>query len=197
MPGNKKTDHKIRIIGGDWRGRRLPVPNIEGLRPTGDRIRETLFNWLMADVAGAHCLDLFAGTGALGLEALSRGAATVTFVEKHPQATKVLSANLNNLQATNGKLVNQDACRWLDDAVPKPPYDIIFLDPPFAANLWQPVLDTLAACHLLQPGGLVYIEQPKRVQVQLPDGWQQLKHKTTGQVSCSLVTSPNIESSSD
>ena len=127
------SNNGIRIIGGEWRGRRLPVPNVTGLRPTLDRFRETLFNWLMFDVEGARCLDLFAGSGALGLEALSRGAAYVDFVDNSKAAITGINQHLASLNCTAARTHQQPAEAWLkaQSASDKlAPYDLIFLDPP-------------------------------------------------------------------
>ena len=120
---------QIRIIGGQWRGRKLPVPESAGLRPTTDRVRETLFNWLAADLPQARCLDCFAGSGALGIEALSRYAGHVTLVELEPQVARQLTGNLRTLNSSAGQVIQADTLRWL--GTPGQPYDIVFIDPPF------------------------------------------------------------------
>ena len=146
----------IRIIGGAWRGRRLPVAVAEGLRPTPDRVRETLFNWLAPRIEGARCLDLFAGTGALGLEALSRGAAHVQFVERDRQAIASLRAALDTLVAgARATLVQGDA---LALTLSPPAPDIVFIDPPFAAELHGPALDRVLAA--LPGHAQIYVEYP-------------------------------------
>lgn len=150
-------NNQLRIIGGEWRSRRLSFPNVPGLRPTPDRMRETLFNWLQGHIAGSRCLDLFAGSGALGLEALSRGAAEVVFVEKHPAAVKTLRHNLELLGATQAQLVHNDALRYVNTA--SEPFDFIFLDPPFHQQLIAPVLTALLTKNLLKPTGMLYLEQ--------------------------------------
>ncbi|TPW17985.1 MAG: methyltransferase, partial [Halothiobacillaceae bacterium] len=122
------TRNSLRIIGGTWRSRRLEFPTVEQLRPTPDRVRETLFNWLQHRIGGARCLDLFAGSGALGFEALSRGANEVVFVEIDPAAVQALRANAQRLQADNAQIIHEEALRYL--AKPADPFDIIFLDPP-------------------------------------------------------------------
>ena len=113
-----KAQQKLRIIGGQWRSRRLPFPALPGLRPTGDRVRETLFNWLAADIAGARCLDLFAGSGALCFEALSRGAASCTAIEQHPEAVQQLSDNRALLEAENLIVVGADSQQYLQQNRP-------------------------------------------------------------------------------
>lgn len=150
-------NNQLRIIGGEWRSRRLSFPNVPGLRPTPDRMRETLFNWLQGHIAGSRCLDLFAGSGALGLEALSRGAAEVVFIEKHPAAVKTLRNNLELLGATQAQLVHNDALRYLSTS--SEPFDFIFLDPPFHQQLIPPVLTALLTKGLLKPTGMLYLEQ--------------------------------------
>lgn len=149
----------LRIIGGEWRSRKLKFADVPGLRPTPDRVRETLFNWLQWRVPGARCLDLFAGSGALGLEALSRGAQEVVMVEKHPAAVKALRDNLVLLGARNAMLVQDDALRYLEREQMR--FDLIFLDPPFRQNMLEPVLEKLSARVLLKQGGMVYVEQEK------------------------------------
>lgn len=147
----------LRIIGGEWRSRKLRFADVPGLRPTPDRVRETLFNWLQTQVPGARCLDLFAGSGALGLEALSRGASEVVMVEKHPAAAKALRDNIALLGAQQAVLVHDDAFRYLQRETGA--FDLIFLDPPFRKNLLEPVLETLLAKSLLSPDGMIYLEQ--------------------------------------
>jgi 16S rRNA (guanine966-N2)-methyltransferase len=146
----------LRIIGGEWRSRKLKFADVPGLRPTPDRVRETLFNWLQMQVPGARCLDLFAGSGALGLEALSRGAREVVMVEKHPVAAKALRENIDLLGARNAVLVNDDAFRYLQRETEA--FDLVFLDPPFRKNLLEPVLETLFTKSLLKAGGMIYLE---------------------------------------
>ncbi len=189
LPRPKKNTQKsvastIRIIGGQWRGRKLPVIDADGLRPTGDRIRETLFNWLAPYTAGARCLDLFAGTGALGLEAASRGAAEVQFAEYNTRAVQQLRHNLSSLNCDNAQVYAGDGVEWLRTKPPEP-FDIIFLDPPFAENLWHPASIALSQ-GWLQTDALVYIECPKNQQLQLPLNWQQHKEKTAGAVRYGL-----------
>lgn len=157
QPRMRKTN-QVRIIGGEWRSRRLHFPAVAGLRPTPDRTRETLFNWLQGQVAGKRCLDLFAGSGALGLEALSRGAVHVVLVEKHPQAARALQANLQTLGAQErATVVQDDALRYLQrEAMP---FDLVFLDPPFRQDRVPAVLDALLARNLLLPTTVLYVEQ--------------------------------------
>ncbi|SHF28121.1 16S rRNA (guanine966-N2)-methyltransferase [Microbulbifer donghaiensis] len=174
---------QLRIIGGRWRGRKLSFAPVEGLRPTGDRLRETLFNWLQFQLPEARCLDLFAGSGALGLEALSRGAAAVDFVELNRNAAQTLKAQLDLLQADQGRVHNCSAADFL--ARTQSRYDIVFVDPPFAGDLWQQTLAALAD-HLADEA-LVYVETPRDKPLSLPAGWRVDKEKHAGQVSMHLL----------
>lgn len=179
----------VRIIGGTWRSRRLAVPTVPGLRPTPDRVRETLFNWLQPYVAGARCLDLFAGTGALCLEALSRGACEVVMVEQSPIARTALHENLTALGAAGARIVASDASAFL--AQPADPFDIVFVDPPFAANLVPTCLGLIADRGWVRPGGVVYVEAPRALQpVPWPPGWDAYRSQTAGQVGYHLARVP-------
>lgn len=170
---SKIQSQQLRIIGGQWRSRRLRFPAVDGLRPTMDRVRETVFNWLQHDIAGARALDAFAGSGALGFEALSRGAKEVVFLEKHPTAALQLRENLEILQAANAQVWAGDALLWLQQNLE--PFDLVFLDPPFGKDLLQPAIDALR----LLPGALVYVEHEVRLQPLFPADWQEIKHKET------------------
>lgn len=176
----------LRIIGGRWRSRRVSFPERDGLRPTPDRVRETLFNWLAAVLPGARCLDAFAGSGALGLEALSRGAGHVSFVERDAEAAAALRANLAVLEAGNAELVTADALNWLRAPVARP-YDIVFLDPPYQSGLLAPACALLAAGGWVSPGGYVYLETPDGTVPPLPSGWTLSRSKTAGQVGYHLA----------
>jgi len=160
----KASNNHIRIISGKWRGRKIPFADAPGLRPTGDRIRETLFNWLQNRVAGSTCLDLFAGSGALGLEAASRGAASVVMVEKNPAVADELTRQLLVLEADQVSVEQGTAEAYLDRARrlrrsdKLKPFDIVFVDPPFSMNLQSPVIDQLIDSGLLCDGGVVYVE---------------------------------------
>lgn len=149
---------KVRIIAGRWRGSRLEVPAVPGLRPSPDRVRETLFNWLQGDVAGARCLDLFAGSGALGFEAASRGAGEVVMVERDPRALAALGAAKARLGADQVEVVADDALAWLMRG-PGRPFDVVFVDPPFAAGLHRAVLAALGPW--LSPAAKVYVESAR------------------------------------
>ena len=187
---NKKSQqtNTLRIIAGRWRGRKLSFADSPGLRPTSDRVRETLFNWLQASVPNSRCLDLFSGSGALGLEALSRGAAHVTFLEKKTAVVEMLNAQLKLLQANEqAKVLQIDAIEFLDTADTQP-FDIVFLDPPFDDNLWQVCCEKLISGQRLTPGALIYIEQDKRSsKLSLPKAWEVLKQKSAGNVCYQLV----------
>lgn len=172
---------KLRIIGGDWRSRVLSFPEIDGLRPTTDRIRETLFNWLGQTLDGKTCLDLFAGSGALGFEAHSRGARHVTMVERHPKVFTALRENAAKLQATRLTLVQDDGLAWLRHA--RDVYDVIFLDPPFQSDLLDKLLPLLAA-HLSEEG-VAYIESGAPIDA--PEGMQLIKSGRAGKVYYGLL----------
>lgn len=169
----------IRIIGGLYRGKKLTFPEVEGLRPTPDRVRETLFNWLMNDIKDARCLDAFAGSGALGFEAFSRGAAKVVFIEQSPQAHSNLKKIITQFNSPNLKLIKEDTLAYLQ--LRKEQFDIIFLDPPFAQNYIPQCLDEIVKNKLVPQGGLVYLESSTAIE---PDSihWQQVKLKQAGQV---------------
>ncbi len=188
---------QVRVIGGEWRGRKLPVPEAEGLRPTPDRIRETLFNWLQFVIAGKTCLDAFTGSGALAVEALSRGAAQVTAIERDTKVAKQLSALLTPLAGERLKLVNADALQWLENSLenslegqPATPFDLVFLDPPFGQPLLEPACRLLEEKGWLAEGAYIYVEQAKQQTglVTLPANWVLHKDKQVGDVRFSLYT---------
>ena len=178
---------RLRIVAGNWRSRLLDIADVEGLRPTSERIRETLFNWLSHHIHGARCLDLFAGTGALGLEALSRGAGSAVFVERSGVAVRQLEKNIAVLGATAATVRQQDAGDYLRSA-PEGRFDLVFLDPPFAADLLEETCRLLAAQELLADGARVYLEQDRSCrEPELPAGWQIIKNKTAGMVRYMLA----------
>lgn len=182
---NKSTRQSVRIIGGQWRGRRLSFPVVEGLRPTSDRIRETVFNWLQPHLPGAVCLDLFSGSGALGFESASRGAEKVDMIELDLQAYKQLQANKIMLNAEQCALFRQPAQQFLTQSATT--YNIVFLDPPFEANLWSEMINLLTQRNVLQQGSLVYLEYSKYQNVdQLSDNWHLIKDKQAGDVKYCL-----------
>ena len=183
----KSKAGRLRIVAGNWRSRLLDIADVAGLRPTSERIRETLFNWLAPTIHGARCLDLYAGTGALGLEALSRGAASTVFVERSAVAARQLTDNVNLLGAGGASVHQQDALDFLRDSSGQD-FDIVFLDPPFAADLLQETCRLLAEKKLLADGAQVYLEQDRsRPEPALPDGWQIKKNKTAGMVRYMLA----------
>ncbi|WP_149193934.1 16S rRNA (guanine(966)-N(2))-methyltransferase RsmD [Luteimonas suaedae] len=163
----KRAPGQVRIIGGKWRNTRLPVADADGLRPTSDRARETLFNWLQPALPGARVLDLFAGSGALGLEALSRGAAEALLVERDPRLAQALEASVQRLGAP-ARVVRADA-----PAVLRAPlhgrFDLVFLDPPFGAALWQPVFAALPPW--LAEAAWLYVESPAEAGIEPGPGW--------------------------
>ncbi len=178
---------QLRIIGGRWRGRKFRFRAAPGLRPTPDRVRETLFNWLAPDIAGARCLDLFAGSGALGLEALSRGAAGVCFVDRHANSLRQIDQHLQALQADNAECRNEDALQWLERGNAGAAWDIVFLDPPFDEGLLEPAARLLEAGNWLAADALVYLEAGVRETApELPPNWELHREKTAGDVRFSL-----------
>lgn len=176
--------HKLRIIGGRWRSRTLVFPALDGLRPTGDRIRETLFNWLMPELPGSRCLDLFAGSGILGFEALSRGAGHCIMVELNPIALRQLESNAGLLGAGDARIVAGNALEYLQRGRAEV-FDLVFIDPPFAADLWLPALELLEQ-GWLRCGALVYVETPRDTLLPLSAAWQLHRQKQSGQVCYSL-----------
>ncbi|MEM9057258.1 MAG: 16S rRNA (guanine(966)-N(2))-methyltransferase RsmD [Pseudomonadota bacterium] len=174
--------NRFRIIGGRWRGRRLAFPDGQDLRPTGDRVRETLFNWLAPLIEGARCLDLYAGSGALGLEALSRGAASCTFVDTDSRACAAIAEHLALLDATGGEVVRADALQILRRA-PERPFDLVLLDPPFAADHLSELCTLLESHDWLVGGARVYLECPAAAgEPALPDNWSISRSGRAGNV---------------
>jgi len=187
---------QIRIIAGTWRGRKLPVPAATGLRPTPDRVRETLFNWLAPHLVGARCLDLFSGTGALCIEALSRGAGEVVMVERDAAVTATLRHTLEVLGARHATVVNTDATEYLSR--PAQPFDIVFVDPPFASNLIERCAALLDTRRWVRPGGLVYVEAPARLEpLPVPASWELLRSKHAGEVGYHLLKVPPAAGAAD
>ena len=185
-----KGQGQVRIIAGEWRGRKLPVADLDGLRPTGDRMKETLFNWIQADIAGSRCLDLFSGSGALGLEALSRGASTACLVDQSPHVARQLKANLITLKSSHGQVFqgnSLDMVKQSETLAAHGPFDVVFIDPPFNKGLAQASIDALVSTHLLAPTGWIYIEVEKQLgNVSVPVHWALHRDKTTGQVRSML-----------
>ena len=178
--------NQVRIIAGQWRGRKLSFPDVQGLRPTADRARETLFNWLMPVLHGARCLDLFAGSGALGFEAASRGAAQVVMVDSSHDVVAALRENAELLSASSLQVCQQDAASYLT-AGPGP-FDVVFLDPPFSnPALLVQSLDALSAPGRLAAGAWIYIETPATsAEPEVLAGWALEKRKKAGQVAYRL-----------
>lgn len=176
----------LRIIGGEWRGRKIRFPPVQAIRPTPDRVRETLFNWLQGVVPGSRCLDLYAGSGALGLEALSRGAAEVVFVDVEPAVVRHIGGTLRELHCDRGRAVRADAEGFLGQ--PPTPFDVIFLDPPFADPVLPELCRRIEAGGWLKDGGLVYLESPAATgEPALPPGWTLLKSRRAGEVGYHLA----------
>jgi 16S rRNA (guanine966-N2)-methyltransferase len=185
MVKSSQAAFQVRIIGGVHRGRRLHFADLPGLRPTGDRIRETLFNWLQPFIEGARCLDLFAGSGALGLEAASRGASKVVMLDTAMAVIRQLTENKRLLGLDQVSIIRADALQWLEqDAIP---FDIVFLDPPFVGNLLEPLCQRLNMGWLAD-GAHIYLEDvASRDMPTLPEGWELLKQKSAGQVHYGLA----------
>ncbi len=185
---NKKPrPGRLRIVAGKWRSRLLDIADVPGLRPTSERIRETLFNWLAPSLQGARCLDLFAGTGALGFEALSRGATLVVFVENSRRAVRAIENSVQVLDAPGAVVHCGDAADFVRSAAPAS-FDIIFLDPPFADDRLEETCRLIDDRGLLATGGRIYLEQDRaKPETPLPGRWRVLKNKTAGNVRYMLV----------
>ena len=184
-----------RIIGGKWRGRKIKFDDAEGLRPTTDRIRETVFNWLQPYLYQCRCLDLFAGSGALGFEALSRGAENVVFIESNIKTVKNLKDNIKQLETDRASVNHSDALRWLQ-SVPvgqqhSQQYGLVFLDPPFQSDLLAKSCVLLDAAGCLTDDAVIYVEYAVNSDVKFPEHWHCLKEKRTGQVVYKLYSCNN------
>jgi 16S rRNA (guanine(966)-N(2))-methyltransferase RsmD len=177
----RNRPNTVRIIGGRWRSRIVGFADVAGVRPTPDRVRETLFNWLGQTLTGLDCLDLFAGSGALGFEAASRGAQSVVMVEKHPRVVQSLRETARTLGAASVRLVQGDALEFLRD--PGARFDVVFLDPPYRLGLAEKALELLPRA--LAPGGRAYVEGDAPI-VAVP-GWSELKRSRAGQVHFHLL----------
>ena len=189
-PGNKPAEHngsgQLRIIAGEWRSRQFSFPMAHGLRPTPNRVRETLFNWLAPYVEGAHVLDCFTGSGALYLEALSRGAGSALALDSNPSAIASLRQILSTLKCDNGQLLQADALRYLQEQ-PAAPYDLVFLDPPFNQNLLAPACALLEQRGWLAPRAWIYCESETAPStLGLPGNWRLHREQKAGQVHYSL-----------
>ena len=184
----KRPGGSVRIIGGELRSRKISFPDAAGLRPSADRVRETLFNWLQMAIPAARVLDLFAGSGALGFEAASRGASSVVMVEKAKPAANALRDNRDALATTAVQIIEADALIWLRRDAGKQRFDLVFLDPPFDANQHYEAAYTLAESGCLAPGALVYIESAEPLdEAMLPSNWTGRKIKRAGAVHSTLL----------
>ncbi len=188
---------ELRIVGGTLRGRKWKFPDSGALRPTPDRVRETLFNWLAPHIAGMRVLDLFAGSGALAFEALSRGAASAVLVEKDRAAASSLRATAGQFGLAAARIEGGDALSFLH-AQPADAYDLIFLDPPFAASLMEPALAEIGGRGLLAAAGFCYVEQPAAQALpELPPGWVVHRSGKAGEVGYHLLHAPPRDLSRD
>ena len=196
-PGPTSSTGELRIIGGDWRSRKLTFPDAGGVRPTPARTRETLFNWLNFHLAGSHCLDLFAGSGALGLEALSRGAADVTLVDHTPALAKALKDNLQLLKSSKGQVI----CQSVDEFLSRPAnraFDIIFMDPPFRQGWLEKLFPLLTRNGWVRPGSWIYVEHESEIVTpSVPAHWHLHRQKTAGQVAYNLFRPGDDEQASE
>jgi len=182
----------VRIIGGEYRGRKISFPDAAGLRPTSDRVRETLFNWLQPVIVGARCLDLFAGSGALGFEATSRGAKKVTMIESNPKVAASLKQNAAVLAASNVEVIVDDALAWVGAGAG--PYDVVFVDPPFAGKLLAPVLRSLVDNEALSEDALIYLEGDAADGFPgMLEGLELIREKRAGQVCYGLAGKKHSE----
>jgi 16S rRNA (guanine966-N2)-methyltransferase len=182
----QKNAGQLRIIGGEWRGRKIRFPGVAGLRPTPDRVRETLFNWLAPVIGGSRCLDLFAGSGALGLESLSRGAATVTFVERDRNAAQQLSETAAALAQGRATVHQADVAAWL--AGPATPFDIVFVDPPYDSGLLPAAMQQLETGGWLAADAFIYLEAPARAGTPaMPASWSLHRSGRAGAVGYYLA----------
>ena len=188
-PKSSGSSRILRIIGGKHRGRRLRFPAGVTIRPTPDRVRETLFNWLQPRIVGARVLDLFAGSGALGLEALSRGATHVSFVEKDRRAAAAIETVLREWGEQGAQVARADALGWLTQSAGGAPYDIVFLDPPYDAALWSAAATALVRSGLLSADARIYVEHRAREGLpELPEGWQHIRDGQAGEVGYHLFS---------
>ena len=170
-------ENSVRIISGKYKSRKITFPSQSEVRPTGNRIRESLFNWIQLEITNSRCLDLFAGSGALGIEALSRGAAIATFIESNREAAFYIKKNLKNLGAINSDLIIAEATSWLKCSKDIEPFDIDFLDPPSKANLMFDCFQLLESNNMIADNGSIYIETETEFKEEiLPESWR-LSHK--------------------
>ena len=189
MARKKQQQNNVRIIAGKWRGRKIDFVDAEGLRPTPERVRETLFNWLQTIISDAACVDCFAGSGALGFEAASRGAKKVTLIENNPGAVMRLKQNKENLGAENTEIISGSALEHFQKNPTET--DIVFLDPPFTSDFLQTTLKIITDKNIIKTGGMIYLEYPANNQPKLPQGWQWHRRKKTGDVGYGLLERSN------
>lgn len=188
----KPAHCRLRIIAGQWRGRKLVFPDRKGLRPTPDRVRETLFNWLQPDLPGSSCLDLFAGSGALGFEAASRGASHVSMIDNDAESVSMLESNAGMLSARQIEVIRSDASGFLQRKSRQ--YDIVFLDPPYQADLLGVCCGLLESRQWLANHAKIYLESDAHNDLSgIPENWQCLKSKKAGQVGYHLYTRTLLE----
>ena len=184
---NKASDGVIRIISGQFRGRKLPVKDVQGLRPTTDRIKETVFNWLMQDTRDTKVLDCFAGSGGLGFEALSRFALSARFLEMDKLAANQLQTNIDTLKLTNAEVICTDSLLYLSNNTQQQQFNLVFIDPPFRQGLAQKCCDLLTENDWLSKNALIYVEVESEMSaLQTPSNWLLLKEKAAGQGFCRL-----------
>lgn len=186
--------NQIRIIAGKWRGRKITFPDQKGLRPSPDRVRETLFNWLQSEIVGAHCLDLFAGSGALTLEASSRGAKQATCIEANPETAASIKKNIELFNGEEILLLQQNALEFLQSKNTENKYDLVFLDPPFKENLLEASIPLLESNSWLAKSALIYLESDQPLEeYALPANWTLIKQKKAGQVYYGLCERTETE----
>ncbi|WP_165741273.1 16S rRNA (guanine(966)-N(2))-methyltransferase RsmD [Pseudoalteromonas sp. Z1A6] len=184
---NKSSDGFIRVISGQFRGRKLPVKNVDGLRPTTDRIKETVFNWLMQDTRDANVLDCFAGSGGLGFEALSRFAKSAIFIELDSSAAKQLEQNISTLKLDNAHVKHTNSISFLEQKNISEAFNLVFVDPPFRRDLAQTTCDLLEKNQWLSDNALIYVEvETELTTFNNPSNWLLIKEKKAGQVFCKL-----------
>ncbi len=180
----KTQANQVRIIAGQWRGRKINFPEVLGLRPSADRVRESLFNWLMPYIGGMECLDVFAGSGVLGLEALSRGAASVIAIDQSIEAIRALQKNAAQLAAKSLECLCANGLKSLSNV--KGPFDLIFLDPPFKQGLIEPCCKALEKNNLLKPEAFIYIEMERATPPNIPESWTLSRQMKTQQAQVFL-----------
>ena len=186
MSNLKSAPQYVKIIAGQWRGTKLPVLLKEGVRPTSNRIRETLFNWLQMSIEGSHCLDLFAGSGALGFEAISRGASIATLIDNDPEIIKLLSKQAQRIQTDNINIHCIDAQRYIEQTDDK--FDFVFIDPPFLKFNLEVFLKEISSNHILKKNAQIYVEAPiGELPLKLPISWHWKRQSKAGDVEYGLI----------